>query len=95
MKIGNTKVDKVNLQIVLTRLNIVLERMNKFPIEIKQVSSNVKLNEICDLDSLSFMEFITAIEQEFNIEFRDDIEFDQLNNIETLIEEIEKELCFR
>ncbi len=46
-------------------------------------------------DSLEFMTLISAIEKEFDIEFRDDITFDELSNYETLIAEIRKEICRR
>jgi acyl carrier protein len=50
---------------------------------------NQSVTELFDLDSLAFMEFISTIEEEFNIHFRDDISFEEINNLSNLVHEIE------
>ncbi len=50
---------------------------------------NQSVTELFDLDSLALMSFIAAIEEEFQIRFRDDITLAEVNSLTHLVEEIE------
>lgn len=43
------------------------------------------VSEAYEFDSLNFMNFITAIENKFGIEFEDSVTYEELNNYENLI----------
>lgn len=57
---------------------------------------NTKLITVLfDFDSFQFMNFICVIEKVFEINFSENIKYEDLNNIDKLILEIEKEICDR
>ena len=76
-------------QNVLLKIQSILSSIKKSDIVISR-SSNQKIVEEYDLDSLAFMQFITALEIEFNIEFENDATYEELNNIDYIITEIKK-----
>lgn len=82
--------DIVELEIQERLMKIFIEKYHIDKIDIN--FSNKSVSEMLNLDSLAFMQFICAVEQEFDICFRDDVLFEELNNLNNLIQEIEKEV---
>lgn len=56
---------------------------------------NSVITDFYNFDSLEFMEFISAIEEEFDIEFPEDVTFDELNSIPKLLNIIQNKTCNR
>ena len=62
--------------------------LNKLVEDLELIENNPGSNivvEKYELDSLSFLNFITAIESKYEIEFEDNVTYDELNNYENLI----------
>lgn len=76
---------------ILECLKLIIHRLKNIDIELLDpISINKKITELFDLDSLDFMQFISALEAEFNIEFDPDAAYDELNNLEYLVKEIDR-----
>jgi acyl carrier protein len=69
--------------------------INEIDQELKNPISAIdgELTDYYGLDSLAFMTLISEIEKRFNIEFREDITFNELNDYKSLLIEIKIELC--
>lgn len=52
--------------------------------------TNKKIAEEFELDSLEFMQFIAALETKFSIEFDVDATYEELNDVEYLVKEIDR-----
>ncbi len=50
------------------------------------------ITELLELDSVSFMAFICAVEEEFDIEFREDVTYEELDKLSSLVREIERSI---
>ncbi len=88
------KVKQLNKQQhIIKRINQILLRMNKPEIAIVTPLFNTDILELCDLDSLGFMEFLSAIEEEFDFEFSEDIEYSELINFNSLLTNIYNTIC--
>jgi acyl carrier protein len=55
---------------------------------IPEIRSDSDITGAFGFDSLSFMDFIAAVEEHYGIVFRDDITFEELNTVSALINEI-------
>lgn len=55
---------------------------------IPDIRIDSSISESFLFDSLSFMDFIAAVEEHYGIVFRDDITFEELNTVSGLINEI-------
>lgn len=80
-------------QNVLLKIQSILSSIKKSDIVISR-SSNQKIVEEYDLDSLAFMQFITALENEFNFEFANDATYEELNDLDYILREIKKHAAF-
>lgn len=68
--------------------NIQIEGIEFSDLEIS--NEDINISEYYGLDSLDFMKFVFAVENEFSIQFRDDIGYDELNKLSLLVAEIKE-----
>ena len=81
---------KPNIAQILQHLNSIANKIkNEIPFESLTVL-NSSITDIYNFDSLEFMEFISAVEKEFDMEFDDSATYEELNNLNYLLQVIIK-----
>jgi len=73
--------------IISELINIAVEKCG-YKDTIPDIQIDSTISESFGFDSLSFMDFIAAVEEHYSIVFRDDITFEELNTVFSLIKEI-------
>jgi acyl carrier protein len=79
--------DESVLNITVELIRIAVDTCDDIDI-VPEIRSDSDITESFGFDSLSFMDFIAAVEEHYGIVFRDDITFEELNTVSGLINEI-------
>lgn len=80
----------ITQEIISELINVAVEKCG-YDNTIPDIEIDSSISESFGFDSLSFMDFIAAVEEYYNIVLRDDITFEELNTVSSLIKEITHE----